>query len=199
MRSNGVEQLISRNKVTVVLSLLCLLLSPFAHAHLLKVFAWSDGNAIAGNAYFAGGLPASGADIHLQDQNGQKIATAQPNAKGEFRIVVPAGKQVAKVIADTQEGHIAQWEIAVIEADTKPKPAAQLVIASQSSNSIQIDKTELKNLVSQAVAEQIGPLRMELDKRASKSRLTDILGGIGYIFGLLGLCLWFKSRKQEQV
>ena len=117
-----------------MISLLCLLVSPLANAHLLKVFAWSDGHTIAGNAYFAGGLPASGANIRLQNPNGQDIATAHPNAEGEFSINVPAGEVVAKVIADTQEGHIAEWAIDVVEAETPSRTSSENITASQTSN-----------------------------------------------------------------
>jgi nickel transport protein len=49
--------------------------------------------------------------------------------------------------------------------------------------------------VERAVARQIRPLREALEAERSRARLHDILGGLGYIAGLAGLALWWRSRK----
>ena len=47
----------------------------------------------------------------------------------------------------------------------------------------------------QAVARQIGPLRRELQASQQRARLSDIIGGIGLIFGIAGVVLWWRSRS----
>jgi nickel transport protein len=52
--------------------------------------------------------------------------------------------------------------------------------------------------VEQAVARQLGPLRDALRACEEQRRLRDILGGLGYIVGLAGLGLWWRSRRRRQ-
>ncbi|QVK22833.1 hypothetical protein KHX94_16775 [Shewanella dokdonensis] len=61
-----------------------------------------------------------------------------------------------------------------------------------------LDKAALEQLVQTAVAREVGPLRMELQRYADRLRLSDLLGGIGFIFGLTGGALWWRSRKRPQ-
>lgn len=184
-----------RNKAIFMIALVSLLISPLSQAHLLKVFAWSEGSAVAGNAYFSGGIPAKGARIQLKDASGKVLVTGHPNAKGDFHLEVPQNTVAVQVIADTNDGHIAHWSLKTAATATKPKSKAATTKAQATTG---IDQQQLKQLVTEAVAEQIGPLRMELDKDASAFRLSDILGGIGYIFGVFGILIWLKSRKTAQ-
>jgi nickel transport protein len=50
-------------------------------------------------------------------------------------------------------------------------------------------------MIEVAVARQIRPLREELLATRDALRLTDILGGVGYIFGLAGVALWWHARR----
>jgi nickel transport protein len=50
-------------------------------------------------------------------------------------------------------------------------------------------------MVEQAVARQVRPLREQLIAHQDRIRLQDLLGGIGYILGLAGLVLWWRSRS----
>jgi nickel transport protein len=54
---------------------------------------------------------------------------------------------------------------------------------------------EIAAAIERAVARQVRPLREELLATRDALRLQDILGGIGYIFGLAGLALWWRSRQ----
>ena len=50
-------------------------------------------------------------------------------------------------------------------------------------------------MLEKAIAKQIKPLRREISALKEKSGLRDIIGGIGYIFGLLGLVAFLRERK----
>ena len=54
-------------------------------------------------------------------------------------------------------------------------------------------------MIEKAVAKQVKPLRKELRAYQEKAGLQDVLGGIGYIFGLCGIGMWWRQRKQAQV
>lgn len=176
-------------------------------AHLLKVFAWAEGNEIVGNAYFAGGIAAGGAHIKVFDGQHQLVAEVSPDSKGDFRIKVPGAADYS-IVADTEDGHVAHWEIKTAEVaapDVNPTAGVTSNVTHHAVTSgpaavanSAIDKAALEQLVQTAVAKEVGPLRMELQRYADRLRLSDLLGGIGFIFGLTGSALWWRSRKQQQ-
>jgi nickel transport protein len=55
----------------------------------------------------------------------------------------------------------------------------------------------VESAIERAVARQIRPLREQLVAAEDRIRLQDILGGIGYIIGLTGLALWWRSRRRS--
>ncbi|MCL1073344.1 hypothetical protein [Shewanella dokdonensis] len=190
----------------ILLSLSGLCSMPLS-AHLLKVFAWAEGNEIVGNAYFAGGIAAGGAHIKVYDGQHQLVAELSPDSKGDFRVKVPGAADYS-IVADTEDGHVAHWEIKTAEVaapvvtattETTPKAAASVETKSPAlMATAALDKAALEQLVQTAVAREVGPLRMELQRYADRLRLSDLLGGIGFIFGLTGGALWWRSRKRPQ-
>ena len=55
--------------------------------------------------------------------------------------------------------------------------------------------------VAKAVEEKLTPLKLELARMAEQeqsSRLRDIIGGIGWIGGLVGLAAWFKRPRETK-
>ena len=54
-------------------------------------------------------------------------------------------------------------------------------------------------VVAEAISRQIRPLREQLDRLEEKIRLSDIVGGIGYLFGVSGIVFYFMGvRKRER-
>ena len=211
-------------------AMLVLLVSGSASAHLLKVFAWMEGAEIVGNAYFAGGIAAGGANILVFNSAKQQLIKASPDADGSFRIKVPysAGYDIE---ANTGDGHVAHWQIPASEvvkpsastvtaktnivhsaasatatsANTNAQPAetpatkAQFNILANNSPAndadLNVDANKLAELIQTAVAKEVGPLRMELQQADARAKLSDIIGGLGFIFGIAGIALWWRSRK----
>lgn len=56
---------------------------------------------------------------------------------------------------------------------------------------------DLDAMIQKALARQIKPLRQSLQRYQEKASLQDILGGIGYIFGLCGIAIWLKQRDLQ--
>ncbi|MCP4321966.1 MAG: hypothetical protein GY787_08975, partial [Alteromonadales bacterium] len=59
-----------------------------------------------------------------------------------------------------------------------------------------VESTQMSSLMlEKAIAKQIKPLRKEIQALKEKSGFRDIIGGIGYIFGLLGLVAFLRDAK----
>ena len=178
------------------------------------MFAFADGARIEGSAYFAGGGRAAGAHILVKDAGGRTVAELSPAADGSFSYVAQAPVDHL-IVADSGDGHRAEWKISAAElasgfAERKESVALQTaprtdagasVAESATATSVQptlpapVIDPALEAAIERAVARQMRPLREELIAARDAYRLRDILGGIGYIFGLAGLALWWHARR----
>jgi len=63
---------------------------------------------------------------------------------------------------------------------------------------IQVTPKELEGIVESIMDKKLKPvITMLVDQRNSDPSVTDILGGIGYIIGLVGVAALFKSRNRK--
>lgn len=196
--------------------LLAVLLMPLlgtapALAHKLNVFAAADGARIAGSAYFAGGAKATGATILITDTAGAVLAELKPAADGSFSYQARAPVE-HRVIAETGDGHRAEWRVTAgelaagfpslpVDAQNAGAdgggavPAMVVPHADDDGGEVAALSPGLETAIEVAVARQIRPLREELLATRNALRLSDILGGVGYIFGLAGAALWWHARR----
>lgn len=185
---------------TLLFSVFC---SSMSFAHALKVFAYLEGDLIKGSVYFVGGAPAKGAEVRLDTPDGQRLQTLVADQEGEFTSA-PVTAPLIHVVADSHDGHVGQWIVkntrAAIPAESSIKnPNAQQGNASLVNETTSgITSDELEAVVERAVAAQVAPLREELHRYQNSARLSDILGGVGVIFGLAGAALWYSSRKSSK-
>jgi nickel transport protein len=183
-----------------------LLLHGSAEAHLLKLFAYVEGPNIHGSVYFAGGAEAAGAVVTVSDtvsgSGGQPLAKLKTDPQGAFSYT-PADAGEYRLRADTGDGHQAEGLIRAAEfGPTGPDAETSIGTGSRPTATDQtglvdrqLEDRQLMALVEQALARQIGPLRAALQRSDERARLSDILGGIGFIFGLAGIVLWWRGRR----
>jgi nickel transport protein len=72
--------------------------------------------------------------------------------------------------------------------------------SSSEKNSVvkskQIDEDKLRSIIQEELDKRIGPLnkKITLLQQEETHSITDVLGGIGYIFGLMGIIFYFKAK-----
>lgn len=179
-------------------------LSTPLQAHLLKVFAYGTGGEIVGNVYFAGGTTSEGAEIKIYGANEILLSTLLSNPEGGFRYAI-IQRENHRIVASTGDGHSAEWILQSSEfgpnkaAPTPQNPGNEQTSASipEAANkpSIQQAPQYSEAQLEQAIARQLGPLRLQLQQQHDRARLSDILGGIGMIFGIAGIALWWRNRR----
>ena len=201
-------------KSCVLVFCLCIFISTPAVAHKVKVFALAEGKTISGYVYFPGGARAGDATVEIFGPNGSPLGTVQTNKNGEF-VFDAEIRCDHTIIADFGEGHRAEYLIPAedlpdslptqkMEHQEQKKPA-QTTLAPESSvpedkndPKIGLAESELKKIVEKAIIKNIRPLREQVEKYEEKVRLHDILGGIGYIMGVMGLLCYLKSKPRQK-
>ena len=168
----------------VVLSLLA---AGPALAHKVNVFATVNAGVIEGECYLSGGGRLKECLVEFYGPSGEKLGETRTNADGLFRFE-PTVRTDHRIVLDTGHGHRAEYTVSADEL-----PASALVAVQATTPP---DAGDIERRISEAVEKAIRPLRVQLDQRENRARLHDVLGGIGYIFGLAGVALYFKSKRR---
>ncbi len=181
----------------VLLVLAAVVLRPeAAWAHKLNVFAWVEGRRIVGEAYFRGHAPLVGGAVTVFGPSDQQLDQTKTDAQGKFQFEVKQ-RVDHRLLVDTGDGHAESFIVTAAElpADlpggtaTAAKPAA----VPEPSTKAAPDAAP----VPQGVQAQLGQLRAELQEFKHEVRLRDVLGGLGYILGLMGVAFYFLGVRKS--
>jgi nickel transport protein len=205
--------------IASVLALCVLFVAGFAVpalAHKVNVYAYVEDGRIKGEGYFAGGDKAKGCGIEVIDAQGKTVGQATTDDKGGFSLPLPPPAQAApplKIVLHAGQGHQGdytlaaadlgqsqdQGQLAAGEAAFPPRvsaapPPAQ---AAPSAPPAGVSAAELEQAVAKVLDQRLAPLTAQVAKLAGERgvSLQDVIGGLGYILGLMGVAAYVKSRQ----
>ena len=121
--------------------------------------------------------------------------------KGKCSFKIPQ-KTDLRIVLEASTGHRAEYTLKVEEMlDTAVIPDAVKEtdkLRDSSPGSVQTDLEQIKTVMEKAVDDRLKPIvRMLARIQEEKGPgFNEIIGGIGYIFGLMGIVIYFKSRKR---
>ncbi len=195
---------------------LILSLSPdLAHSHRVNLFVVREGERVYGEAFFADGKPCRNCSIEVfllkESKEGPHLASGKTNEEGKFELKVKEkGALFIKLIAG--EGHSAVEKLSALtdeptnEAHKKqPLPQEFKTKKTKPGQAMapSIDQEALKQMLRGTISQELSPLReslrtsyFDLKKELNRLWLRDILSGLSYIFGILGVIAWFKAKKK---
>lgn len=188
--------------LTIVLGLLlCLSVATAAHAHAIHVYAVAEGKVVRGEVYMSRGARPAKCKVQVFAPDGSKLAETVTNDRGEFSFEA-AVRADHRIVVDTGDGHRAEYVLRADELpETLPPAAAGPRLpargAHENAQAPEMPPTDPRG-VEEIVARHIGALRRELREAEQRRRLSDVLGGIGYILGLMGVALYFRSRARRR-
>jgi len=193
----------------VLLTLCGLLPAREARAHVVNVFAVVEGKTIRGEVYFRGGMPAQDAKVEAFDPQGNKLAEATTDAEGKFSLQARV-RCDHRLLAQAGEGHAGEYTVEAAElpddlpppdgstvaALPPPEPTAASPAASDSPAATPHD-ARLEQMIDRAVGKRVNPLCKQLNRLGNRLWLRDVLGGVGYIFGIMGLLAYYLARRSK--
>ncbi len=198
-------------KALIHLFLILMIFASFAsfdaHAHRVTIFAWVDGDTIHTQSKFSGGKRVYNGEINVFDLDGNLLLKGNTDENGEFSFKVPKNTSL-KIELIAGMGHQNEWIVPVEEIGTIKQDSSVASDQPEDSNSVLETKTkasitvgltgeELEQVVEQAVEKKLKPvMQMLSDLSDPGPGISDILGGIGYIIGLVGIGAYFKNRKK---
>ncbi len=197
-----------RNFTAAALMLSLCLVVTTGLAHKVNLFAWAEGKTISGYVYFPGGGRAQNVSVRFEAPDGTLLGRTTTNGQGEFTFETSA-VVAHHIVADLGDGHAAEYTLSAEELgvpETADSSAPEITEASEKAsapNAVVESKAPVNSggviqasALEKIVAKQIVPLREQIERYENRVRLHDILGGIGYLFGLAGVVFYINSRKR---
>ncbi len=161
-----------------------------ASAHSLTLFVHEEGGAVKGSAYFTGGNPAKNVGVQVIDAADKTVAEIETDDAGNFIYTGPRPGGALRFVVSTADGHRAESKL---ESVSSGAPAAEHSPAQTEDNVVNNPFAHPPQAAS--VERQLGAIQQALDRLENRLWLRDVIGGIGYIFGLAGLWALWKSRS----
>jgi nickel transport protein len=162
------------------------------------IFAWVEGDTIFTESKFSGGKKAIHAPVVIFDKDGKKLLEGKTDNKGEFSFKIPKLTDL-KIVLNAGMGHKAEWTVP--ESEIREAGAIlekKSAVETSGPIAVGLSKEEVRKIVEDSLDKKLRPiLRMISESRNTKPSLTEIIGGIGYIFGLMGIALYFKNRGKK--
>ena len=211
-------QLAKRKAFIVILmvSLVATTLTSAALAHRVNIFAWLERDTVHVEGFFAGKKQARHALVEVFDSSGTLLLSGRTDDKGKFSFKIPQ-KTTLKIVLDAGLGHknsftlpesdmmevansadevqqVLQTKADVAEPKMSAIAAGQAIVESN----VDSNSHQLEVMIDQALDRKLAPvIELIRDSRQEGPRFTEVVGGLGYIFGLMGVALYFKNRTRE--
>ncbi|MCF8034851.1 MAG: hypothetical protein K9K66_16565 [Desulfarculaceae bacterium] len=190
----------------MLLAAALLLAAAPAAAHKVNIFAFVENGRLQGESYFPGGNKAQGCVVEVWDATGKKLAATKTDAKGGFSLPLPQGQPPYKVVLKAGQGHQADYSLNASELGLAPAPAAPSAPAAKSGVTVppsldrgaSLGRAEMEQLLASLLQKELAPLKAQLARMSADQGVTvrDVLAGLGYILGLMGLAAYMHYRKQ---
>jgi nickel transport protein len=170
-----------------------------ALAHKVMIFAWIERDTVFTESKFSGGKKAINAQVVIFDKDGKKLLEGKTDNKGEFSFKIPKVTDL-RIVLNAAMGHKAEWTVpeseireagTIVEEKNAVQPSGAIAVG--------LSKEEVQKIIEDSLDKKLRPIvRMMTESKDTKPSLTEIIGGIGYIFGLMGVALYFMNRGKKR-
>ena len=183
-------------------------------AHRVTIFAWVDGNTVHTQSRFSGGKAVQNGRISVYNSQGKLLLTGNTDSAGEFYFNLPGTADI-RIVLDAGMGHGNEWVMSAGEAESSPgkgnESEQKTTSSSQDSKTVStqlskptpsppvgLTRNEIKAIVDESIDNKLKPIMKLLSElHNDKPSINDILSGIGYILGLVGLGAYIHYRKKR--
>lgn len=174
-------------------------------AHRVNVFAWVEGDTVHTESKFSGGKRVNGGEVLVYDLKGNELLSGKTNAQGEFSFKIPR-KTAMKIVLKAGMGHRGEWTVPLSEIDPQNSGSGPVVSQEEQKKTSEVETLtpsveldQVRHALEQSLDRRLSPVLKRLAEAQDKGpTFRDILGGIGYILGLLGLAAYIHFRRKAR-
>jgi len=158
-------------------------------AHHSSIDAYLEGDVIGGDVRFGSGQPGANVSVEVWLASGELVEKVETDSDGHFTFR-PTRSVDHRFVYDPGDGHRCETRVA---AASLPAPVRSRRDDDSSIGLISND--DLRVAVEEAVSKQVAPLRRELADARRAVQIRDVVGGLGYILGIVGIYCFLRSRR----
>jgi nickel transport protein len=204
----GASFLLSIPRVSLIwagLAVLLLVSSP-VFAHKVNMFAYVEGNKVMMEGYFADGNKPMNCEVIVTNPDKKVLVKGLTDNEGKFSFDIPEITDL-KIALIAGMGHRAEYVIsrseltgvtpvgAAAPASPDINQAAEAESTAGSSDTDSVSSNINEAILRKAVAEANLPLLRAIEELKEGASFSNIIGGIGFIFGIVGIFFYTKARK----
>ena len=140
--------------------------------------------------------------VRVFDLTGKKLLEGRTNEQGEFVFKPPSLLIDLRIEVEAGMGHKAAFVLKAEESSDHLGPERIQDVTGEeknvSSGPVSTHEEQIRMIVEQVLDARLKPVMRELvEIRKEKGPgFIEIIGGIGYILGIMGLILYFKTREK---
>lgn len=181
-----------------------------ALAHMFLASGWVEGDTVVLETGFGNGDRAHNAKVLVFDDAGNEILSTTTDDEGTCSFKVPK-KSALTIKVNAGMGHQAEVIIPLEEVaaglSAEQTPAAEAAFAPTDTDSAtqsdvqgisSLSAQEIQTIVEKSLDKKLRPIVRKLSvKENTGPNVKDMIGGIGYIFGLVGIGAYFNYRHKK--
>lgn len=187
--------------------LVTVMLNTPAYGHKIMVFAYQEGDTVYAEGYFADGKKAQDSLVEVFGKDGTMLLEGKTDENGAFSFPVPTAKEIRVVLTGSM-GHRAECTLKTGSDADKPgatKDSGSGVIREDfqqagtgAAGGAVPGEERIRAIIAEELDKKLAPLMREVALLSQGGpSLTDVIGGIGYIVGIMGLLMYFKARPRS--
>ncbi len=203
-------------RIVCLWALFCFAFAGTAAAHRVNVFAYVEGDEVVVEGSFSKSNRVHGGGVTVMDAgSGEVFLTGKTDDEGVFRFKIPEAAKEQKadlrIVLQAGEGHRNEWTVESSEYSgasgndssnetSVAKPADPAGgsdnVDSAAKGKAALDEAVLRRVLDAELEKKLGPIRRMLtDEHEKGPGFVEIVGGVGWIFGLMGLVAYMRARK----
>ena len=183
-----------------------------AFSHRVIIFAYVEGNMVFTESYFSDGKRCQNSRIEVFDNLGNKLLEGKTDKKGEFSFKPPKRTDL-RIVLIASMGHRDEYIIRAGESPggeegrargSEPHQLEKKVFEAEKGGEegapagqlTHREMEQIRTVVEEALDEKLKPITTLLSKRQKEGvSFIGVIGGVGFIFGIMGIILYFRSRR----
>lgn len=192
-----------KTRLLQVISFLLLLIANNVHAHKVNMFTYAEGEEIYVEGYFTDGKAAMNSEVMVYDSSGNELWKGNTDEEGQLSFPIPAQVDL-RIVLRADQGHQTEYTLSMAEITGVEETESTSATGDHSEQSeitagtsTAMNQKGLEHTVEKAVGKAIRPVMRSIDELKESKSLSDILGGIGFIFGIMGIFFYMKARKEN--
>lgn len=184
------------------------------HAHKVNLFANVEGNTIVVEGYFTDGKRAQNSKVTVYGPENELLVEGTTDDDGKFSFDIPQisdlrislyagmGHRTEYTLTQSELGSMSIGEDAGTAskpglADETPTSSQVSAVTADPTGGEGVDSAAVQAMIRKAVGESLLPVMRNLSELKEQRTFSDIVGGIGFIVGIIGVFFYLKARRMS--